>query len=206
MRRALALGVFFTSISSSLFADSQFGESIGLRLETQWRIGQKHETQSRWQHSFAIAKTGELFRFIRPVYGVDASYSHAEPETQLASLVYERRSPFVFEYQLGSIGDTKTMLFGVPVAHQISPVNSANGKESSWVANPWVWVGAAAVGVAAAAGGGGGGGSSSGFHGGGTEVNVGPSNNSGEDCVSGEGTNIGSDNPVDVEVGCGTGL
>ncbi len=206
MRRRLALAVFLISISSLGLADNQFGESIGLRLETQWRIGQKHETQSRWQHSFAIAKTAELFRFIRPMNDMDASYGQAQSEIELASLVYERRSPFVFEYQLGSIGDTKTMLFGVPVAQQISPVNSANGKQSSWVANPWVWVGAVAVGAAAAAGGGGGGGSSSGVNGGGTEVNVGPSQNSNEDCVSGEGTNIGSDNPVDVEVGCGTGL
>ena len=190
MLRTILLAFSLLAISSPGFAERQFDQEIGVRLETQWHIGKTHQTQSRWQHSFAIAKTPELFRFIRPIYGIDTGFNEVQPANELVSVLYERRSPFVFEYQLGAFGDSKTMLFGVPVAQQVSPVNSASGKEASWVANPWVWVGAVAVGAAAASGGGGG--SSSG-----------DDSSGGTTLVGGDECNGVSGSPTEPEVGSG---
>ncbi len=72
--------------------------------------------------------------------------------------------PFA-QLSLSSSGVKTGYLYGLPVAyHNPSLIKHANGSEgsSSFFANPWVWVGAVAVGAAAAAGGGGGGSDSDG--------------------------------------------
>lgn len=57
------------------------------------------------------------------------------------------------------MGNSLGKLYGVPVVSKFSPVFNASGNstgsESTIVSSPWVWIGAAVVGVAAAAGGGG---------------------------------------------------
>lgn len=197
-RALLTLSLVMASTVTS--AERQFDQSIGFRFETQWRFGETHVTQSRWLHSFAVAKTADLFRFIRPVHGVDVEFNKSQTDYELASVIYEYRSPFIFEYQFEALGDAKTSLFGIPVAKQVSPVNSATGKETSWVANPWVWVGALAVGAAAAGGGGGGSGSSIDGSGG-TNVNVDPEFGT---VVGGDECNVVGGSPSNPEIvsGC----
>lgn len=72
--------------------------------------------------------------------------------------------PFA-QFSLSSSGVKTSYLYGIPVAyHNPSLIKHANGSEggSGFFANPWVWVGAVAVGAAVAAGGGGGGSDSDG--------------------------------------------
>ena len=198
--RTLVTHILFLA-SAVVSAERQFDQSIGLRFEAQWRFGETHETQSRWMHSIALAKTADLFRFVRPVHGIDSKFNASPTDHELATVIYDYRSPFIVEYQREALGDAKTSLFGVPVAMKFSPVNSATGEEASWVANPWVWVGALAVGAAAAGGGGGGGSDSSVDGGGGTNVNVNPEFGT---VVGGDDCNVVGGSPSEPEVvsGC----
>ena len=186
VKRMLIL-VSVLSVSSSIVAEPDM-EGFGLRAEAVYWFGDKNVTQDRWVANFAVANGAQLIRYANPI--VNRHRSHIDDlNYEPVMAAFQNRSPFAVQFNFTSLGDRTTMLWGVPVAAKISPVRSVDGQGSSWVANPWVWVGALVVGAAAA--GGGGGGSSSGgggSGGGGTEVNV-VSGGGGENCdlVSGEG-------------------
>ena len=158
--KLISLCIFL--LSPSLGSAQNNLDSVGLRAEAKIYFGQTHSKQARWMANFAMANTRQLFKYANPVF-LDAEQNTQNKTLNYdpVSVMFEGRSPFPMAFYLTSFGDRSAEIFGTPVAAKISPVNTANGKETSWVANPWVWVGAVAVG-AAAAGGGGGGGSSSG--------------------------------------------
>ena len=152
LKRMLVL-VSLLSVSSSIVAEPDI-EGLGLRAEAVYWFGDKHVTQDRWMANFAVANGAQLIRHANPI--VNRHRSHINDlNYEPAIAAFQDRSPFAIQFNFTSLGDRTTMLWGVPVAARISPVRSANGQGSSWVANPWVWVGAVVVGAAASGGGGG---------------------------------------------------
>ena len=156
VKRMLVL-ISVLSVSNSIVAEPDT-EGFGLRAEAVYWFGDKHVTQDRWVAHFAVANSAQLIRYANPI--VNRHRSNIDDlNYEPAMAAFQDRSPFAVQFNFTSLGDRTTMLWGVPVAAKISPVRSVDGQGSSWVANPWVWVGALAVGAAAS---GGGGGSSSG--------------------------------------------
>ncbi len=150
VERVLMLG-FVLSISSSVFGGADI-EGFGLRAEAVYRFGDKHVAEDRWVASFAVASSSQLVRYANPPINRRSPYlNDLNDEPTIA--VFQDRSPFALQFNFTSFGDHTTMLWGVPVAAKVSPVRSVNGQGSSWVASPWVWVGAAVVGAAALGGG-----------------------------------------------------
>ncbi len=161
--------VFTFSVSCPIVAEPNI-DSFGLRAEAVYWFGRQHSDQDRWVASFALANSAQLIRHANPVSNRHRTYN-GDWDYELAAAVFQDRSPFAVQFNLTAHGDHTTMLWGVPVAAKISPMRSANGQGASWVANPWVWVGAVAVGGALAGGGGSGsGGGDSSSNNGGTTV------------------------------------
>ena len=206
-RRVLSsVATLVLTLSPSLSYAVPPQDRLGVLMEFNWNVGDVHADQSRWQANFALGSTGNIVRSMYEAASIKGSVDDS-PEYAYLEGYYQKPSLLPLQWSTDSMGNSLGKLFGVPVVSKFSPVFNASGNStesgSTIVSSPWVWVGAAVVGVAAAAGGGGSGGS----RGGGTEINAGPSGQS-EDCVSGDNT-IDPDNPGDgtyVEVGCGTGL
>ena len=180
LRFAIKRMLFLVSVlsASNLIVAEPDIEGFGLRAEAVYRFGDKHVTQDRWMANFAVANSAQLIRYANPIANRQRSHIN-DLNYEPAIAAFQDRSPFAVQFNFTALGDRTTMLWGVPVAAKISPVRSADGQGSSWVANPWVWVGAVVVGAAASGGGGGGrGGSNNG------------STNSGETLVGGDECDI----------------
>lgn len=190
VKRMLAL-VSVLSVSSSIVAEPDI-EGFGLRAEAVYWFGDKHVTQDRWVANFAVANSAQLIRYANPI--VNRHRSHINDlNYEPAIAAFQYRSAFAVQFNFTSLGDRTTMLWGVPVAAKISPVRSVNGQSSSWMANPWVWVGAVVVGAAASSGGSGGGGGSGSS---GSETTLVGGDGS---CGTEGGTVVGSDGTVNTD-------
>ncbi len=183
--------VFAFSVAHATFAEPDI-EGFGLRAEAVYWFGHKHMKQDRWATNFAVANSAQLIRHANPM--TNRHRSHIDDlNYDPVVAAFQDRSPFAIQFNITASGDYTTMLWGVPVAAKISPLRSADGQGSSWVAKPWVWVGALAVGGALASGGGG----SSGSDGsnadsgttvvGGDECNIVSADDSGPSVISGCG-------------------
>lgn len=166
-------------------------EQLGVLVEFAWNVGDVHPDQSRWQTNFALGPSSNIVRLMYETDSINASVGASFENKYFAGYSGER-SLLPLQWSTDSMGKSLGMLYGVPVVTKFSPVFNASGSNTgsglTIVSNPWVWVGAAVVGLAAAAGGGGGGDSSGGPGGQGCDV---------------VGGNIGSDpDVVIVSEGC----
>lgn len=179
-------------------------DRVGVQLGFNWNIGDVHPDQSRWQANFALGSTANLAQSMNATSskngGVNGFFYYERIDDY-----HQGPSLLPFQWSTNSMGESLAMLYGVPVVTRISTTLNSAGTASSSnraiISSPWVWLGAAAVGLAATTGGGS---SARGRDGGGSGSNSCGTNGG---TLVGNGGAVNTDNPADpsgpsVGTGC----
>lgn len=191
LRIASFIAAFLCCISPTKAAEQQYSLTLNFTLQ----FGSLAAQQDRWVSNLFVSHNARAQADVLQSSQVTSlgmngnGVSHLLASSGKNALLLTQSHPFVrpfAQFSLSSSGIKISYLYGIPVAyHNPSLIKHANGSEgsSSFFANPWVWVGAVAVGAAVAAGGGGDG---SNYNGGESTTLVG-----GDDC-----TVVGGDDTV----------
>lgn len=191
------------TLSSCLGYAAPPQDQVGVLVEFNWNVGDVHPDQSRWQANFALGSTGNIVRSMYEAASINGSVDDLFEHEYFAGY-HQERSLLPLQWSTDSMGNSLGRLYGLPVVTKFSPIFNASGNSagsgSTIVSNPWVWVGAAIVGLAATAGGGG-----SDSDGGSASTSDSCGTNGGT--VVGNGGAVNTDDPSDpggpsVDTGC----
>lgn len=160
---SVAVSLFFASTASLCLAEPFGHDELGVLVQARWSIGELHSEQNRWQAHIALNSASDVARTVNKFALTKYGLADSLQDDSLAGY-FQQRSPHTLLFSLDASGNGMGYLYGLPVMGKFSPVLHAAGTESStggsFIANPWVWVGAVAIGVAASSGGGSSGGGS----------------------------------------------
>ncbi|MBB3048722.1 hypothetical protein FHR99_002996 [Litorivivens lipolytica] len=174
------------TLSPGLSYSEPSQNDVGVLVQFNWNIGHVHSEQSRWQTNFAMGSTGNIVRSINETASINRSLDDSFEFKYLDQKI----SLLPLQWSMDSIGNSFSMLYGVPVVSKLSPVFNASSNNESGdtiVSNPWVWAGALVLGAAAASGGDGGGSSTGDTEEGARRVEIVCGNNDfvlGNECVA----------------------